>query len=414
MQRKVFCMWVLSLLVVGILSMHSGYAQVVPIASQVKTSTYTTNSSANLVSAGLTTVRFGIYYNPDFDVNGQNSTAWQPYDALIQVLNAAGTKVLMTAFIGPSTLTAQVNSLVTSSTTSSQKDLIVRQTVQGDLNTLVTQAIQRYGSTISAVEIWNEPDNSTFWNSSLGTFDNAMTGICDSISNWPIGIVYGYAFTQIPESISGDTSTSTQLYEALSNAGSISCLAGVSAHFYSTTPESLLTSIPYSQGTIGKPLLLTEFGASSDPSIRTDTAQAQLILRNLLSLFIAKPVLGSIYEWKDTASAPTTREQHYGMTDSSDTAKPVYTGLKNLYSLYVPSTSTTGNCTSGLCSLNIVQSTYSYTVYWRSDSSGTKLSTIIGNKQIMEKQLSLNTAFAQVLSSSVYATSTPIVIQTQN
>jgi hypothetical protein len=291
------------------------------------------------------------------------------------------------------------------------------------LNLSVSLAKQKFGSRIYAIEIWNEPDGSSWWNTStLGTFVNALAGICSSENAPSWGLpVWGYAFSVLPHAAgSSDTSAASAIYDSMYVAGEASCLSAISAHYYSSTPEGFPAQFTNaSNSTHDLPVNLTEFGGVSMPSIRTEGQQAQLILRYMLTFLSAspRPEFTSIYEWKDSCYATTGAQQYYGVTRDSycnagSPEKPALTALEQLLPLETGVSYAGGTCGTGVvCSVTLKHSDYTYTVYWRSDAVATYLNSVVSDLTVDEKQLSTSDAFTSRVPSSVPINQIPRVIR---
>lgn len=389
---------------------------------------FTSSDETNLAAANVPYVRLGLVYDSSFVANpsdpthtGLNSPTLGLVSDTVALLTHSE-KVVLTVVVTPALLVSQANSYKTAHPGTTM-DQAVNAVTLADLNLSVSLAQSKFGSRIYAIEIWNEPDGASWWTpSTLGTFANAMTNICSTgnAPSWGVP-VWGYGFSVLPYAAgSGDSSAASSLYTDLYTAGETTCLSAISAHYYTTTPEEFPPKFNNAATAVSPlPIYLTEFGGVSLSSIRTEGAQAQLILRYMLGFLASspQPAFTSVYEWKDSCYAPTGAQQYYGLTrdsycDSGAAEKPALTALEQLLTLETGATSSTGSCTTGVtCSVTLVHSDYTYTVYWRSDTTTTYMNSVVSDPTIYEKQLSTTDAFTSRVPSTIPINQIPRVIR---
>jgi len=352
------------------------------VAVQVKPDTLTDIDVIALEKANIRLVRFGIYYHPHFDTEGPTAREWDRYDRIFQILGRHHIKVLMTAFVPPALLEEQIKDVTNKEDAPSVDKALVRRTLEHDLDSLVMNVLKRYGPSIAAIELWNEPDNKRFWNASqLGPYPEAMSGICAVAKKWPIQHLYGYGYMFLP---GGDTVT-TPLYQEMEKHGAMSCLEGVSGHFYREKAEQITDEAAFAREFTGKPILITELGASSLSSTRTELQQADLITRMILSAVIARVPMISIYEWKDTPDAIPEREKHFGVLNSDSRPKPIYVALSTFQDIYLKSHYKNGFCHADYCYLELNSASNIYIFVWSREDIDLPLDTVIQSEEIETK-----------------------------
>jgi len=396
---------------------------------------FTSTDEANLQAANVPYVRLGLVYDTSFvadpsnpSATGLNAPALQLVSDTIDLLTN-GEKVVLTVVVTPAVLAQQASQY---QTTHSGLSMIqaVNAVAIGDLNLSVSLANQKFGSRLYAIEIWNEPDGGSWWDKKLlgGSFDQAMTGICDAanVPSWGLP-AWGYGFLALPYAAgAGDGSPTTVLYSAMhavtppATISETSCLAAVSAHYYTETPEQFTAAFNNAATQVGsQPIYLTEFGGTSLSTIRSEGAQAQLLLRYMLSFLASspQPAFTSVYEWKDSCYATAGAQQFYGVTrdsycSSTSGQKPALLAIEQLLALETGASYSGGTCSTGVvCSVTLKHSDYTYTVYWRSDTVTTYMNSVISDPTIDEKQLSTADPFTSRVPSTVPINQTPRVIR---
>lgn len=389
---------------------------------------FTSNDETNLSAANVQYVRLGLVYDSSFVYNsanpggtGLNSPTFKLVSDTVNLLTH-NEKVVLTVVANPTALASQANQYM-STHTGATMDQAVNAVTISDLNVSVGLAVSQFGSRIHAVEIWNEPDGKSWWDiTNLGTFNNAMTGICDpsNAPSWGVP-VWGYAYSVLPHAAgSGDGSDASVLFDAMRTDSETSCLAAITSHFYTGTPEAFPPQYNNAAGWVSPlPIHLTEFGGISMSGVRTEGQQAQLILRYMLTFLTSspQPSFTSVYEWKDSCYAPTGAQQYYGITrdaycDPGTTEKPALTALEQLLPLEAGATYSGGTCGTGVvCSVTLVHPDYTYTFYWRSDNTTTYMNSVISDPTIDEKQLSTTDPFTSRVPSTVPVNQIPRVIR---
>lgn len=380
------------------------------ITVQVKPDTLQPADAVLLEAAGITTVRFGVYYSPSLDALGQKAPEWARYDHLFSLLKQHHIRVLMTAYTPPAVIDAQLQDAHAPKVGDAYKPEAVRVQLHHDLDTLVRNAVQRYGDQIVAIEFWNEPDNRRFWTTvpALGGFASAMSGICDTAKTWPKVPLYGYGFIFLP----GGENTTTPLYDELRKfGGATNCLAATSGHFYRDHAELVIKEVEEARKYTGGEIVVTEHGASALPGKRTDVEQADVAMRMLLSSVLAKMPLASIYEFKDTADATPEREKHFGAIRSDGTRKPLYEALHNFVPLYNAAAQTNGQCDGEFCRMDFKGPSGAYALFWRETAGSTPLSKWLHQDEIDSKLLRSTDDFYTSSPEIIMITQSPLLVR---
>lgn len=380
------------------------------ITVQVKPDTLQPADAALLEKAGITTVRFGVYYSPDLDTLGQKAPEWARYDRLFALLKQHGIRVLMTAYAPPAVVDGQLQEAHAAKVSESYKPEMVRAQLHHDLDVVVRNAMQRYGSQIAGIEIWNEPDNRRFWTTvpALGGFASAMSGICETAKSWPKVPLYGYGFIFLP----GGENTTTPLYDEMrKDGGATACLAATSGHFYRDHAELLVKEVEEARKYTGGEIVVTEHGASALPGKRTDVEQADVAMRMLLSSVMAGVPLASIYEFKDTADATPEREKHFGAIRSDGSRKPLYEALHSFVPLYNAATQVSGKCDGELCRMDLATPKGKYGLFWRETAGSTPLNKWVTAGEIDSRLLRSTDEFYTSSPEIIMVTQSPLLVR---
>jgi hypothetical protein len=199
------------------------------------------------------------------------------------------------------------------------------------------------GRNVLAFEVWNEPDNSTFWSGGDAATYGSLLSAAKAViqANDPSRKILngGISYMNMPYAL------------ALANTGSLSGLSGIAVHPYRDRygPESvaanvstLRTVLATSNG-IMTPIWFTEWGYTSadylDTSIygdghdtRARAWQAKMTLRLLLTELSLNLPLVDIHELSDNGTSATDGEQNFGLLTQNLAAKPSYRALSLLNS----------------------------------------------------------------------------------
>lgn len=201
------------------------------------------------------------------------------------------------------------------------------------------------GRNVSALEVWNEPDNNNFWaggdpvaySSLLGATRAAIKEVDPNrrvVNGGPSWVNLSYILR-------------------LAKTGQLAGLQGFAVHPYRTAaPETFgvdtiaMKAVLGSQG-LNLPIWSSEWGLSS--AGRFDTAlfgnghdsrardrQAVLVLRNYLAQIAQNLPMLTLYELADSGSDPTHPEHNYGLLGAGMTPKPAYTAIKTFNSFVAP------------------------------------------------------------------------------
>lgn len=198
------------------------------------------------------------------------------------------------------------------------------------------------GRNVSALEVWNEPDNSNFWaggdpvayGSLLGATRQAIAEVDPNrrvVNGGPSWVNLSYILR-------------------LAQTGQLAKVHGFAIHPYRTAaPETFagdtlaMKAVLGSQG-LNLPIWSTEWGLSS--AGRFDTAlfgnghdarardrQAVLVLRNYLAQIAQNLPMVTLYELADSGSDPNHPEHNYGLLGAGMVPKPAYTAIKTFNDL---------------------------------------------------------------------------------
>ncbi|MCU1324111.1 MAG: hypothetical protein JWM43_3760 [Acidobacteriaceae bacterium] len=378
------------------------------VAVQVKPDTLQEADVDLLASAGIHLVRFGIYYYPDFDRQGQKAPEWARYDRLFQILEKRHIRVLMTAFVPPETLREQLKGQSVPNIDGKFDTLRVRSNLLNDLDVLVRNSVQRYGHSIAAIELWNEPENRRFWSVApeLGSIASAMDGVCARAKGWPQLPLLGFGLVLLP----GGDNSSTTLFDSMKKSGATSCLTAVSGHFYREHAELVIDELRKATEYVQLPVAVTELGASSMSTTRTESQQADLVSRVILSSLIAKSPLISMYEWKDSAEAMPEREKHFGALRSDSTKKPLFYAIQNFLPLYQKAESFSGSCTEEICQVAMRVDMQEYQVFWNKSATEVPLSKYLRAEEIDSKLLRSADDFYTSSPQEITLTQSPLLV----
>lgn len=193
------------------------------------------------------------------------------------------------------------------------------------------------GRNVSALEVWNEPDNTNFWSGgdpvAYADLLGATRAAIQSVDPARKVVNGGPSWVNLPYIL------------RLAKTGQLAGLSGFAIHPYRTAaPETFgvdalaMKAVLASQGA-NLPIWGTEWGLSS--AGRFDTAlfgnghdtrarerQAVLVLRNYLAQIGQNLPVLTLYELADSGTDPNHPEHNYGLLSGSMTPKPAYTAIR--------------------------------------------------------------------------------------
>jgi len=199
------------------------------------------------------------------------------------------------------------------------------------------------GRNVIGFEVWNEPDNSTYWtNGDPQTYSQVLKATRDAVK----------AIDSTRVVMNGGPSWFNLTYlQKLLATGNLSTINAFAIHGYrskSTSPETfagdyrrlqyLLSSRGYSM-----PIWMTEWGHSTagldtatygdGHDIRARNWQARMVMRTVLTELGLNLPYVNLYSLLDAGTDPNHEEQNFGLLTSDLTAKPVYNAVKLFSSL---------------------------------------------------------------------------------
>ncbi len=206
------------------------------------------------------------------------------------------------------------------------------------------QAAARYRSVVPAWEVWNEPNQSSFWKPAPDPVTYA-----ELIRQAYLGIKYGNpAAVVVFGGMSNDESANIPqliwyapeaFLQAAYDAGAGPYFDAVARHPYTHPNEGTgtmlakinqLRQVMVANGDSGKPIWLTELGYSAlRASGVTDEGQAAWLTQSLDAAFTLDCVPVVIwYNFRDTGTDPNDWGNHYGLIKYNWDLKPAYDAYK--------------------------------------------------------------------------------------
>ncbi|NML30277.1 cellulase family glycosylhydrolase [Paraburkholderia sp. G-4-1-8] len=274
------------------------------IGTQVKVERFDSESATRIKVAGFSFVRFGVWVDAMQSANYRAQVAHA-----FTTARSAGLPVLLTVRSTRPLSDHAAHAAADDATLRSAADQLVR---------TVNELTRAYGSDMLALELWNEPDLSTYWPTGQveKTFPVYMNAVCAGLkANHAAVPVIGFGFSRAP--VAG-TLPDKLLRSVQPN--STHCLDAVSYHAYGMSAQQIQQAARYIRAQYGLPALITEWGVSSGSRAGVD-GQAERTGAFLAKRNSIETPLISIYEWQDTTSAKNARERNFGLVDGAGTAK---------------------------------------------------------------------------------------------
>ncbi len=202
----------------------------------------------------------------------------------------------------------------------------------------VEKLVDRYGDYITAWELWNEPNlaSGKYWPPERLPDDYAemvkRTAEVIKEKQPHSTVLLGGLATNQP-------SRPFELWEELFELGVLDYVDGVAYHPYNYPGHELFSFDARLRALISKytpdnkELWITEFGSSSEESLRSPTAspekQAEVIPATALAFWVDKGTKFFIFEFGDRKKSPPGNiYQHHGVVDSNLNKKPVFNALQ--------------------------------------------------------------------------------------
>ncbi len=297
---------------------HSSYPAAISV--QINPSKISDQQLAAIKDAGFEYVRFG--QRPPVNDNTQD------FSELLDRLRKAQLKPLITLFGGATVWEQPKRMMPATMTPLDAADKFSR---------FALDTMQQHKDPDILWELWNEPDISRFLKPDMlqTALVPAIQKICAALEQDKSPVkknVFGFGFAKMPN-LQDNAPTNKLLAISVQD-----CLSGVSVHPYRAVPETVVGDAANTRQLLEKygkgelPMIASEWGYSNFAPVRDQDGQAQLVLREYLSTIMAGIPLLNIYQWQDTGTNRTDREQNFGLTDSAGQAKLVLPALKHLLS----------------------------------------------------------------------------------
>lgn len=256
-----------------------------------------------------------------FPATGQvDSTVLAQYDRLVETATNAGLEILgLIAYANPS---------------SSGSGAPSNASHYADFANYVSFLVQRYKGVIRHWEIWNEPNTATHWPPAPNPANYAellKRAYAAAKAVYPQVTVLGC-------STAGLGSEDLDFINQVLAAGGGTAMDGISVHPYTrptpleVSPDSAnfagLQSLLESYG-LALPIWVTEIGYSTETGSSgiSDTRQAQLLVRSMLTCLAAGVKAAFWYDLRDDWTDPTKAEDNFGLVTFDNQPKEAYTAF---------------------------------------------------------------------------------------
>jgi hypothetical protein len=277
------------------------------VGIQVKVERFTPAMAMRIRAAGFSFVRFGVWVNAMRTADYQRRVSGAFASA-----RKAGLPILLTV---RSTIPLAQSSPDGAAYNAQLRDAAAQ------LARMVEDLVRDKGRNVLAVELWNEPELSTYWptgNVDM-TFPVYMQAVCAGLKNVHASTrIIGFGFARAPAT----GSRSDRLLQSLgSSLGD--CIDAVSYHAYGMSASQIHETSRFVRSRYGLPAVITEWGVSSAAKGGADGQAA-----DIQSFLVKRESMGtpliSIYEWQDTANGKNARERNFGLVDASDARKSAF------------------------------------------------------------------------------------------
>ena len=284
-----------------------------------------------MAAAGIKVVRTDFQWSSIENRKGVYD--WSAYDELVSNLSKRGMRAYFIMDTSNS-LYEQVHFVVQNGALNAYIDSPDSPSSVAAFAAWAKAAAIRYQSKNVIWEIWNEPNNATFWKLTPNVADyiTLAKATCNAIH----GAVPSAAV------IAGATSgIDWNFLQSIIGSGILDCLDGISVHPYrGALPETVTGEYQYLAWLIDQsapanrkgmiPIIDSEWGYTSVANGLSQDDQANFLVRTqLINLFNNIPI--SIwYDWKNDGTDASAVEQNFGMVTSTLDPKPGYQALKTM------------------------------------------------------------------------------------
>ena len=209
--------------------------------------------------------------------------------------------------------------------------------------TFVSAFAQKYKGRVSAVEIWNEPDNENWGVIPAADFKNIMQraytaikavdstitvvlgGLCNSGSSY-LSSLYSNGVKNYCDAVAYHPYVHPHAPDEEWRTGNI--LSGYTYHSFTRNLNSF-KSVMSSNGDGSKPLWLTEMGWPTHSSGVSEAQQASFITNAAAIAFANGVEKFFVYELKAKETSSSDAESHFGILHSDYTFKPAYLAYRD-------------------------------------------------------------------------------------
>ncbi|PTT29229.1 cellulase family glycosylhydrolase [Pseudomonas sp. HMWF021] len=278
------------------------------VGAQVKIQNFSAADAARIKDTGFAFVRFGVW------TDSLGAAAYQKQiSEAFATARSAGLPVLLTV-------------RATKPLTSNPGDPAQLTSAGEAFANAVTSLEKSYRTQLVAIELWNEPDLSTYW--PTGNFDTTfvpfMSAACKTLQAAPpLTPVVGFGFARPPTAGSASTVALNRIVSEYPK-----CLNAVSYHPYGMTTTQISNAQAFIQQNFHLPGVISEWGISALSSNGGVDGQASKIVAFIADMKRLNIPLTSIYEWKNTDTGSNDREKNFGLLTSSGQPKPAESAVK--------------------------------------------------------------------------------------
>jgi hypothetical protein len=298
-------------------------------------------------AAGFGLLRFGIGWR---DVEKQpGHYDWREADEFIAQVRARHLRSIIIVYGGNPAYSGEMEAAKDASSPALEKPAIAPRddAALRAYARFAAAAAQRFKGDDIIWEIWNEPDQDSFWppKADPNAYATLASAACQAMREVaPDARIIGPAAAGMPnlKDRLGIGWWSTTL-----SAPAGSCLDAMSVHSYRVepnkpprTPESVMddneAALAFIAGHTGKgrlapPLICSEWGFSSIQV--TPEQQANYVLRTHLSNILSGVPVTIWYEWRDSRLGASDPEAHFGLVDYRGKDKPAIQALRDVLPL---------------------------------------------------------------------------------
>ncbi len=285
----------------------------VPLGVQILPKDVSDADLANIKAAGFDFVRFGV--RPSVALLQPGTI---DYERLLMRIRAHGLQALVTLFGG--------NKVWGNSVAAAPQpaDAFAR---------FAADFVAAHASQVQAWELWNEPEIKTFLTpGSEAVFSSAVATFCARLkaANVRPEHLMGFGFAKFPYS----DRRFSRFTEDVQGAIKQGCITDVSVHPYRRLPETVSEDYRVlranldqrGMGYVG--IVSSEWGYANYFPVRTQSTQADLLVRMYLANVAGNVKAASVYSWKDSGTATMSREENFGLRQADDAPKAALVDLQ--------------------------------------------------------------------------------------